>query len=84
MGVDLLQPIEVVKVRKGREELVCTTHPVRVSNYIFALEEQVVCSLETNDDPPLPAFLDLEHFNDGSASPFDFIHDLLVNVDSVI
>jgi len=41
-------------------------------------------SLETNDDPPLPALFNLKHLNNRSTPPLDLIHDFLVDVDSVV
>lgn len=41
-------------------------------------------SLETNDNPPLSALLNLKHLDNRSRSPLDLIHDFLVDVDSVI
>ena len=42
------------------------------------------CSLETDDDPPLPALFNLKHLNNRSTPPLDLIHDFLVDVDSVV
>ena len=82
--LNLLQAVEVVEVGKSREELVGTAHPVRVSDWPASLRSSEMCSLETNDDPPFPALLDLKHLNHGSTPPLDLIHDFLVDVDGVI
>ena len=40
--------------------------------------------LVTDDDPPLPALLDLEEFDHGSAPLPDLIHDVLVNLERLV
>lgn len=40
--------------------------------------------LETNDDAPFAAVLDLEHLDDGTFSLLDLVHDALVNLEGVV